>query len=42
MGKTSADIAFNPDVRVSRRVGRRDRRMFYPCRYRVAEKAVGE
>ncbi|WP_272951404.1 hypothetical protein [Agrobacterium vitis] len=42
MTKTSADIAFNPDARVSRRVGLRDRRMSHPSRHRTTGKAVGE
>ncbi len=41
MTKTSADIAFNPGARVSRRVGLRDRRMF-PSRHRTTGKAVGK
>ncbi len=42
MGKTSADIAFNPGVKVSGRVGLRDRRMSHPSWHCMTEKAVGK
>jgi len=42
MTKTSADIAFNPGVKVSRRVCLCDRRMSYPSRHPKTGKAVRE